>query len=103
MMIGLVIAFGLFLLMVGAVLVDMSNAQVADPAAEPDDQRVARENLGLVWGPALAHVGMFFFVIGLIGAAVFTEEMDTFVRLFLLVLAFVALLLVLANSPTIFG
>jgi len=46
---------------------------------------------------------MFFFVIGLVGAAVFVEDMDIFVRLFLLIVGFVALLLVLANSPTIFG
>jgi len=100
MMIGLVIAFGLFLLMVGAILADMSNAQVLN---ETPEAIAARENLGLVWGPALAHAGMFFFVLGLVAAAVFIEEMDIFVRLFLLILAFVALLLVLANSPTIFG
>ena len=46
---------------------------------------------------------MFFFLLGLVAAAVFIEELDIFVRLFLLILAFVALLLVLANSPTIFG
>lgn len=103
LLVGIAIAFGLFLLFVGSVLVDMSNAAVVDPGAEPDDQRVARENLGLVWGPAVAHAGMFFFIVGLIGAAVFIEEMDAFVRLFLLILAFVALLLVLASSPTIFG
>ena len=101
MIVGLAIAFGLFLLFVGAVLVDLSNA--APPPGETQDQAIARENLGRVWGPAVAHAGMFFFVIGLIGAAFFIEEMDIFVRLFLLIVAFVALLLVLANSPTIFG
>lgn len=99
-MLALAIAFGLFLLMVGAILADMSNAQVLN---ETPEAAAARENLGLVWGPALAHAGMFFFVLGLVAAAVFIEEMDIFVRLFLLILAFVALLLVLANSPTIFG
>ena len=102
-MIAASIVIGLFLLFVGAVLVDMSNAVVANPATEPPDQTAARENLGLVWGPAVAHAGMFFFVIGLVGAAVFVEDMDIFVRLFLLIVGFVALLLVLANSPTIFG
>jgi len=101
-MIAAAIVIGLFLLFVGAVLVDMSKAAVADPN-EPADQRVARQNLGLVWGPAVSHAGMFFFVIGLVGAAVFVEDMDIFVRLFLLIVGFVALLLVLANSPTIFG
>ena len=95
------IALGLFLLFVGAVLVDMSNA--IPPPGETADQAIARENLGRVWGPAVAHAGMFFFVAGLLAAALLMEEIDIFVRLFLLILAFVALLLVLANSPTIFG
>jgi len=101
MMIGLAIAFGLFLLFVGAVLVDMSHA--APNPGETAEAAIARENLGLVWGPAVAHAGMFFFVAGLVATAVFLEEVDPFVRLFLLILSFVALLLVLANSPTIFG
>ena len=103
MLVGLAVVVGLFLLFVGAVLIDLSNAAVANPGTEPADQRVARENLGLVWGPAVAHAGMFFFVAGLVAAAVFIEDMDAFVRLFLLIVAFVALLLVLASSPTIFG
>lgn len=94
------IGLGLFFLMAGAVLSDMSNARVA---GETQDQTNARLNLGSVWGPSLAHVGMFFFVGGLFMAAIFLEETDPFVRLFLLILGFVALLLVLANSPTIFG
>lgn len=94
------IVFGLFLLFVGAILVNLSNAA---HGTETPDQMIARQNLGLVWGPAVAHIGMFFFIVGLVGAAVFLEEMDIFVRLFLLIVAFVALLLVLANSPTIFG
>ena len=100
-MIAAAIVIGLFLLFVGAVLVDMSNA--APRPGETTEQTLAREDLGSVWGPAVAHAGMFFFVIGLVGAAVFVEDMDIFVRLFLLIVGFVALLLVLANSPTIFG
>ncbi len=94
------IGLGLFFLMAGAILSDMSNSRVN---GETTDQQFARENLGLVWGPAIAHVGMFFFVGGLFLAAIVLEEMDPFVRLFLLILGFVALLLVLANSPTLFG
>jgi len=94
------IALGLFLLFVGALLVDMSNALVAN---ETQDQVNARLNLGRVWGPAVAHAGMFFFVAGLVAAALFLENMDIFIRLFMLILAFVALLLILANSTTIFG
>ncbi len=100
-MIAAAIVIGLFLLFVGAVLVDMSHA--APRPGETTEQTLARADLGLVWGPAVAHAGMFFFVIGLVGAAVFVEDMDIFVRLFLLIVGFVALLLVLANSPTIFG
>ena len=103
MLVALAIGFGLLLLFVGAVLINVSHSAVANPGSEPADQRVARENLGLVWGPAVANIGMFFFVAGLIGAAIMMEEGDPFVRLFLLILAFVALLLILARSPTIFG
>jgi hypothetical protein len=90
------IVFGLFLLFVGAAIVDSSHltADVGTPAGN---------DRATVWGPLVAHAGMFFFVIGLIGAAVLLEDVDIFVRLFLLIVAFVALLLVLANSPTIFG
>jgi len=95
------IALGLFLLFVGAVLVDMSHA--AAPSTESEEATIARANLGLVYGPAVAHAGMFFFVIGLIGAVVLLEELDIFVRLFLIILAFVSLLLILASSNTIFG
>jgi hypothetical protein len=46
---------------------------------------------------------MFLFVIGLISAAVFFENLDVFVRLFLVILSFLAVLLILAGSTTIFG
>jgi len=95
------IGLGLLFLMAGAVLADMSNA--VPGANDTQETQIARENLGRVWGPAVAHIGMFFFVSGLFLAALFLEDVDPFVRLFLLILGFVALLLVLANSPTIFG
>lgn len=101
MLIGLAVVFGLFFLFVGAVLVDISHA--APRPGESTDAALSRQDLGTVWGPAVAHAGMFFFVAGLVAAAVFIEDMDAFVRLFLLIVAFVALLLVLASSPTIFG
>jgi len=104
------IVFGLFLLFVGAILVNMSNAAHLPPCVggattgcETQDQAIARENLGLVLGPIFAHIGMFFFIIGLIAAALMLEDLDVFVRLFLLIVAFVAVLMVLANSPTLFG
>ena len=83
MLIGASIVFGLLLLFVGAVLVDMSHAVVPPSPPEPADQAAARANLGLVWGPAVAHAGMFFFVVGLIGAALMMDEGDPFMRLFL--------------------
>jgi len=90
------IVFGLFLLFLGAAIVDSSHltADLNTPAGND------RAN---VWGPVVAHAGIFFFVVGLVGAAILLEDLDIFVRLFLLIVAFVALLLVLANSPTIFG
>jgi len=101
-MVAAVIALGLLFLMVGAILVDLSHTVLAGNPP-PQDQVIANENLGLVWGPAVAHFGIFLFVLGLFAAAVYVEDLDIFVRLFLLIVAFVALLLVLANSPTIFG
>ena len=98
--VGLLIVFGLLFLAAGAILVDASNQQLINPTPE---QVAAQNNLGLFIGPAVAHFGMFLLLAGLLGAAVFLEDMDVFVRLFLLILAFVALLLVLASSPTIFG
>ena len=99
-LVGAVIVIGLFLLFVGAILVDLSHASVPNETAEA---AAARANLGLVWGPLVAHAGMFFLVLGLLAAAVFMEDMDVFVRLFLVILAFLALLLILASSSTIFG
>jgi len=103
MVVVMAVALGLFLLFVGAVLVDMSNARPPPGEVPGSDADVARDNLGLVWGPAVSHAGMFFFVLGLIAAAVLLEDMDIFVRLFLVILAFVAILLVLASSSTVFG
>jgi len=101
MMVAVAIAAGLFFLMAGAMLADLGNTS-AKPNDAPDAD-LYRQDLRNVWGPLVAHFGVFLFVIGLVGAALMLEEMDVFVRLFLLILAFVALLLVLANSPTIFG
>ena len=94
------IGIGLLFVMIGAILVDASNQIVIN---ETPEAAAARENLRTAWGPAVAHFGMFLFVAGLVAAALLLEEMDIFVRLFMLIVAFVALLMVLANSPTIFG
>jgi uncharacterized membrane protein len=94
------IVVGLLFMMIGALLVDASRNI---PSTETDEATANRENLGRAWGPALSHVGAFAFVAGLLLTALFVETTDIFVRLFMLVLAFLALLLVLANSPTLFG
>lgn len=100
-LVGAALLLGLFFLFLGAFFVDLSHA-TGNPGESPE-AAIARENLGSVTGPALAHFGMFLLLVGLIAAAVFIEEMDVFVRLFLVILTFVALLLVLASSSTIFG
>jgi hypothetical protein len=101
MVVGL-IAAGLLFLMIGAILVDISHTVLAG-TPPPADQVISYQNLGLVWGPAVAHFGIFLFVLGLVAAALMLEDIDVFVRLFLLIVSFVALLLVLAGSKTIFG
>jgi len=99
--IGFLLIGGLLLLAAGAMLVDASHSEFASQPTP--EQQAAQDNLGLVWGPAIAHFGMFLLVAGLLGAAILLEDVDVFVRLFLLILSFVALLLVLASSPTLFG
>lgn len=96
------IGLGLLFLAIGAILMDVGNTNWVPPGPT-DQERVAAQNLVDVWGPAVAHFGMFLFVGGLFWAAIFMETADPFVRLFLLILGFVALLLVLAGSSTIFG
>jgi len=101
MMVAGLIAAGLLFLMIGAIIVDVS--RTAPRPGEPAEAALNRADLGNVWGPAIGHFGIFLLVLGLVAAAVLVEDMDVFVRLFLLIVAFVALLLVLASSPTIFG
>src|SRR5207245_10256187 len=96
-MIGAALSF----LTVGAILVDVSRAPPRP--GEPADAVLNRADLANVWGPAIGHFGIFLFVLGLVAASLLIEDMDVFVRLFLLIVAFVALLLVLAGSTTIFG
>ncbi len=94
------IGLGLLLLMAGGVVFNLGNARVIN---ETQAQQYARENQQNVWAPILWDVGMLFFVGGLVLAGLLLEEVDPFVRLFLLILAFIALLLVLASPTTIFG
>jgi hypothetical protein len=101
LIVTVLIGLGLLLLAIGAILVD--SAQQTYVGGPTPEQAVQNANLENFWGPAVAHFGIFLFVGGLFWAAVFMESADPFVRLFLLILGFVALLLVLAGSNTIFG
>ncbi len=84
------VGLGLLLLAVGTAVVNLgSNPSGVNPS------------LVFTWGPIVMDFGLFLLVGGLILAAIVMENMDVFVRLVLLVLAFVALLLILAN-PTHF-
>ena len=94
------IVLGLLLMAAGAIMADLSQAEVP---GETPDQQTLRLNWATAYGPAIAHFGMFLFVGGLIWAALFVELADPFLRLFMLILAFLALLLVLANSTALFG
>lgn len=92
MLVAFLVALGLLLLMAGAIV---TNYSYVSAAPNPD--------LRTVWGPSIMDVGIFLFVLGLIAGAMLLEDVDPFVRLFMLILAFVAILLILAKSPTIFG
>jgi len=94
------IGLGLLLLMAGGIIFNLGGAQVVN---DTNEQQINRYNQQHVWAPILWDVGMFFFVGGLVLAGIVLEELDPFVRLFLLILAFIALLLVLSSPTTIFG
>src|SRR2546430_8966508 len=78
-LVGLAIVVGLVFLLAGAILVDESHAR-PNPG-ETQEAAIARENLGPGLGPAVAHIGMFLFVIGLISAARFFQGLGSFVPL----------------------
>src|SRR5437763_12758827 len=80
-LVGLAIVVGLVFLLAGAILVDESHAR-PNPG-ETQEAAIARENLGLVWGPAVAHIGICLFVIGLISARAAVPALETVVRSFL--------------------
>src|SRR5438046_4489059 len=69
-LVGLAIVVGLVFLLAGAILVDESHAR-PNPG-ETQEAAIARENLGLVWGTAVAHTGTCLSLSGLILAAVFS-------------------------------
>jgi hypothetical protein len=82
--------FGLLFIMVGGAVINAGHATNGDP------------NLIAVWGPTFMDIGLFFLVSGLLFAVAALEDLDVFVRLFLMVLAFVAVLLILVAPSTFF-
>jgi hypothetical protein len=101
LIVAVLIGLGLLFLAAGAIFVDLGRTTYTGPPNA--DLDTAYANYRNVLGPALAHFGILLFVGGLFWAAVFLEMADPFVRLFLLILGFVALLLVLSGSNSIFG
>ena len=85
------VGFGLFLLAVGGVVINLGH----NPTG-PNDSLVT------TWGPTVMDFGLFLLVGGLILGAILLENLDVFIRLFLLILAFVALLMILASPTTFF-
>jgi len=100
MLVVFAVGLGLFLIMAGAIVAKLGDQKFVN---QTNEQTIANDNLKNVWGPILINAGMFFFVSGLVFAAIALAELDPLVRLFLLIVAFVALLLILVRSPTVFG
>jgi len=85
------VGLGLLLLAVGMAVVNLGN----NPSG-------TNASLVTTWGPIVMDFGLFLFVGGLVLAAMAMENVDVFIRLFLLILAFVALLLIIANPKGFF-
>ncbi len=96
--VGLVF-LGLLLLMIGGAVINAGHTLIVAPTPE---QAANNANLVAVWGPTLMDIGLFFLVSGLLFAVAVLEDLDVFVRLFLMILAFVAVLLILASPATFF-
>lgn len=96
--VGLVF-FGLMFLMIGGAVINAGHATLTNPTQE---QINSNANLVAVWGPTFMDIGLFLLVSGLLFAVAVLEDVDVFVRLFLMILAFVAVLLILANPASFF-
>lgn len=85
------VGFGLLLIAAGGVIINLGN----NPSG-------TNPSLVATWGPVVIDFGLFLFIGGLLLTAVVMENLDVFVRLFLLVLSFVVLLLILTSPFTYF-
>jgi len=85
------VGLGLLLLAVGMVVVNLGN----NPSGP-------NQSLVLTWGPIVMDFGLWLLVGGILLAAVTLDNLDVFIRLFLMIVAFVVLLLVIANPKGFF-
>jgi hypothetical protein len=91
LLVGLV-GLGLLVIALGGVMINLgSNPTGPNPS------------LVQSYGPVAIDIGLFLFIGGLLLAALALENLDVFVRLFLMILAFVALLMILASPFTYFA
>jgi ABC-type Na+ efflux pump permease subunit len=90
LIVAVVVGLGLFLLFIGAAFTNAGHTQSVN------------NNLVAVWGPTFMAFGLFLLVGGLLFGAAVLEDLDIFVRLFLMILGFVAVLLILASPATFF-
>ncbi len=93
------IFLGFVFLVVGAGTINAGRTTLVNPTP---DQTANNLNLVNVWGPTFMDIGLFLVVSGLLFAVAALEDIDVFVRLFLMILAFVAVLLILASPATFF-
>ncbi len=84
-LVGLV-GLGLLLIAAGGIVMNVG----ANPSG-------TNASMVTTYGPVVIDVGLFLFIGGIVLAALVLENLDVFVRLFLMILAFVALLMILAN------
>jgi hypothetical protein len=99
LIVAVVVGLGLFLLFIGAAFTNAGHTQYVNQTQE---QTINNNNLVAVWGPTFMAFGLFLLVGGLLFGAAVLEDLDIFVRLFLMILGFVAVLLILASPATFF-
>ncbi len=86
------VGLGLLLLAVGGMMINLGN----NPTG-------ANPSMVQSYGPVVIDLGLFLFIGGLVLGAIALESLDVFIRLFLLILAFIALLMILASPFTYFA
>lgn len=86
------VGIGLLLLAIGGAMINLGN----NPSA-------LNPSMVQSYGPLVIDFGLFLFIGGLLLGAMVLDNLDVFIRLFLLILAFVALLMILASPFTYFA